>query len=155
MEIENIVTGNKELHAEKLLNAPFDLVWEAWTNPEHIAQWWGPKGFTNTIHKMDLIPGGEWKLTMFGADGKRYPNKSVFVEILPFQKIVFQHYNPHYLATIIIIANQRQNLLKWTMQFETAELFETVVKVFKADEGLNQNIEKLEKYLQQIITQKK
>jgi len=150
MKQVNIVTASKELYVERLLNAPIDLVWEVWTNPDHIAKWWGPNGFTNTIHKMELLPGGEWKLTMHGPDGKRYPNKSLFIEIVPFEKIVFQHFNPHYLATIIFIPKEKQTLLKWTMLFETAELFETVVKVFKADEGLNQNVEKLENYLEQL-----
>jgi uncharacterized protein YndB with AHSA1/START domain len=98
---------------------------------------------------MDLFPGGEWKLTMHGPDGKRYPNKSLFVEIVPFEKIVFQHFNPNYLATIMFTPDGKQTLLKWTMLFETEDLFETVVKVFKADEGLNQNVKKLENYLEQ------
>ncbi|MCZ4242665.1 SRPBCC domain-containing protein [Pedobacter punctiformis] len=142
--------ANRSLRITKILNAPIDLVWKVWTDPVHIANWWGPIGFTNTIHKMDLIADGEWCLTMHGPDGKNYPNKSVFLEIIPSKKIVFQHFNPNYLATIVFESKESQTLMEWTMLFETNELFETVVKVFKADEGLNQNVEKLETYLKRM-----
>lgn len=138
----------KELCITKTLNAPIELVWKVWTNSEHIAQWWGPNGFTNTIYKMDVEPEGEWHLTMHGPDEKKYLNKSVFKEIIPLKKIMFQHFNPNYVATITFEPKGKQTLLDWTMQFETAEMFEIVVKVFRADEGLKQNVEKLEEYLQ-------
>ena len=133
-----------------MLDAPLDLVWKVWTNADDIAQWWGPSGFTNTIHKMDVVANGEWLLTMHGADGKRFPNKSVFIEIVPQKKIVFQHFNPNYLATIIFEQKDKKTFLDWTMVFETDELFNIVVKTFKADEGLIQNVDKLERYLAQL-----
>lgn len=145
-------TENRELRITRILNAPVEKIWEVWTDPEHIARWWGPNGFTNTIHTMDVQPGGEWRLTMHGPDGKRYPNKSEFTEIVPLQKIVFRHFNPNYFATVIFEPNGKETLLEWITVFETVELFETVVKVFKADEGILQNVEKLESYLAQITT---
>ena len=148
VETANDPVASRELRITKMLHAPIELVWKVWTNPEHIANWWGPNGFTNTIHTMDVAAGGEWHLTMHGPDGKTYPNKSVFVEIVERKKIVFQHFNPHYLATIAFEPNETETLMEWTMQFETTELFETVVKVFKADEGLKQNVEKLTAYLE-------
>ena len=151
MKKANNNTANREMHITRMLNAPIDLVWEVWTNPEHIANWWGPSGYTNTIHKMEVIAGGEWRLTMHGPDGKDYPNKSMFIEIVPLKKIVFQHFNPNYIATIIFEPKEKETLLEWAMLFETIELFETVIKVFKADEGLHQNVEKLENYLKQKI----
>lgn len=138
---------NRELRVTEILKAPVDLVWEVWTTPEHIVNWWGPNGFTNTIHSMNLVAGGEWRLTMQGPDGKTYPNRSVFVEIVPHKKIVMQHFNPNYLATVIFESRENETLLEWTMQFDTTELFETVVKVFKADEGLKQNVERLVAYI--------
>jgi len=141
-------TADRSIGVSRLLNAPVEVVWMAWTQPEAIAQWWGPDGFRSTIHSMNLEPGGEWRLTMQGPDGKNYANRSEFMEIEPLQKIVFQHFNPHYQSTIIFEAQETKTLLNWTMLFESAELFETVVKVFKADEGLSQNVSKLEKYLQ-------
>ena len=140
--------ANRELRITKMLNAPVELVWEVWTNPEHIANWWGPNGFTSTIHTMDVSEGGEWRLTMHGPDGKNYPNKSIFVEIVQRKKIVFQHFNPDYIATIVFAPEEKKTLVEWTMLFETTELIETVVKVFKADEGLKQNVEKLTVYIE-------
>ncbi len=150
MENTNIDATGREISIKKILSAPIDKVWQVWTSAEHIVNWWGPDGFTNTIHTMDVRPGGEWRLTMHGPDGKRFPNKSEFVEIIQNEKIVFQHFNPNYLATVIFNPEGNKTLMQWTMLFETAELFETVVKVFKADEGLKQNAEKLENYLLKI-----
>ena len=147
MEGVTIDSENKGFNITRLLSAPVELVWRVWTSPEHIAKWWGPEGFTNTIHTMEVKQGGEWRLTMHGPDGKPYPNKSTFEEIIPEQKIVFRHFNPDYLATILFEAKDGQTLLYWTMVFETEALFETVVKVFKADKGLEENVAKLERYL--------
>ena len=57
----------------------------------HIKNWWGPDGFTNTITKMELVPGGEWDLVMHGPDGTDYKNKSVFKEVVRHKKIVYEH----------------------------------------------------------------
>jgi uncharacterized protein YndB with AHSA1/START domain len=143
----NSSTKDRELIMSRTLNAPVELVWEAWTKPEHIANWWGPNGFTNTITKMDLNPGGEWHLVMHGPDGTDYKNKSVFKEIIRYKKIVYEHISPNFTATIEFEALGEQTHLSWRMLFETAEEFIHVVKTFKADEGLKQNIEKLIVYL--------
>jgi uncharacterized protein YndB with AHSA1/START domain len=140
-------TKDREISITRTLNAPIDLVWEAWSTPEHIAQWWGPNGFTNTISKMDFHPGGEWLLVMHGPDGTDYKNKSIFKEIIPHKKIVFDHVAPNFTATIEFEARGETTFLKWHMLFESAELFIQVVKTFKADEGLKQNVEKFQAYL--------
>ena len=143
-------TSNRELIIEKTLNAPIDLVWEAFTNPNHVKNWWGPDGFTNTIFTMDVNPGGVWDLVMHGPDGTDYKNKSVFREIVKPNRIVFDHISgPKYTATISLTAQGNKTHLRWHMVFETAEMFEKTVKTFKADEGLKQNIVKLEAYLQE------
>lgn len=138
---------NQGIRVTKVLSAPLPLVWDAWTKAEQIARWWGPDGFTSTIHTMEIVPEGEWRLTMHGPDGKTFPNKSKFLTIDHHEKIVFEHFNPNYVATVFFKAQGGQTLIDWSMVFETSELFETVVKVFKADEGLCQNVEKLENYL--------
>jgi uncharacterized protein YndB with AHSA1/START domain len=140
-------TSERELRISRLLNAPVDQVWKAWTDPSHIINWWGPEGFSNTIHKMDLQPGGEWVLTMHGPDGKNYPNKSIFREIIPLKKIVFDHFNPDFTTTIEFEGKTEKTMLTWHMLFPTKELFDAVVKTFRADEGLKQNVTKLETYL--------
>jgi len=148
MENESISTKNRELRLTRMLNAPIDLVWEVWTKPEHIAQWWGPNGFSNTITKMDMVPGGEWELTMHGPDGTDFLNKSIFREVVPFKKIVYEHPSyPNFIATITFQEQGGQTHLTWHMLFESEEVFINIVKTFKADEGQKQNVDKLETYL--------
>lgn len=141
-------TADRELKLSRVLNAPRELVWEVWTNPEHIKNWWGPDSFTNTIFKMDVQPGGEWDFVMHGPDGTDYKNTSVYKEIIKPEKIVFEHMSgPKFTATITFEEQNGKTLLNWHMLFESREQFEQVVKTFKADEGLKQNIVKLEEYL--------
>jgi uncharacterized protein YndB with AHSA1/START domain len=148
MESQKSNTKDRELLMTRKLNAPVELVWEVWTKPEHIVNWWGPNGFTNTIHTMDVSPGGEWDLVMHGPDGTDYKNKSIFKEVIPFKKIVYEHASsPKFVATVRFEQQGEETLLTWHMLFESAEQFIQVVKTFKADEGLKQNIEKLIVYL--------
>jgi uncharacterized protein YndB with AHSA1/START domain len=148
MEKRKNNTSDRELLITRILDAPVELVWEVWTSPEHLALWWGPNGFTNTIQEMDLQPGGEWNLVMHGPDGTDYKNKSIFKEIIPFKKIVYEHITgPKFVATITFESQGEQTNLSWHMLFDTVEEFIQTVKTFKADEGLKQNIEKLQVYL--------
>jgi uncharacterized protein YndB with AHSA1/START domain len=141
-------TKNRELFLSRKLNAPVELVWEVWTKPEHIVNWWGPDGFTNTITKMEVKPGGEWDLVMHGPDGTDYENKSIFKEIIPFKKIVYEHISyPHIIATIHFEETGEETLISWHMLFDSHEEFIAVVKAYKADEGLKQNMKKLTVYL--------
>ena len=140
-------TEQRELLITRTLNAPIELVWEVWTKPEHISQWWGPNGFTNTITTMDMVPGGQWNLTMHGPDGTDYVNKSTFTEVVEFKRISYEHFNPHIIATIDFEAQGEQTLLTWRMLFDTAEILQAVVKAHNAAEGLKQNVEKLSVYL--------
>jgi uncharacterized protein YndB with AHSA1/START domain len=149
-------TSDRELRISRILNAPIELVWEVWTDPDHLKQWWGPNGFTNTISKMDVRENGEWNLVMHGPDGKDYVNKSVFKEIVPYKKIVYDHVSgPRFLATIEFQAEGDKTRINWHMLFETKEQFVQTVKTFKADEGLKQNLEKLEQYLTKMKIVKK
>lgn len=148
MENKKNDTTDRELAITRLFDAPVALVWEAWTHPEHIAQWWGPNGFTNTIHQMDLRPGGDWDLTMHGPDGTDYKNKSIFKEIIPNKKLVYEHITgPKFIATILFEERGDQTFLSWRMVFESAEEYIRTVKTFRADEGLRQNVDKLAVYV--------
>jgi uncharacterized protein YndB with AHSA1/START domain len=141
-------TLNRELSITRLLNAPRELVWKVWTQPEHIAKWWGPLGFTNTISKMEVKPGGEWEFIMHGPDGNDYKNKHIFHEIVKHERIVLDHVTaPKFRMTATFEARGNQTLLTWHSVFDSAEQLEQVIKVFKADEGMRQNVEKLDAYL--------
>jgi uncharacterized glyoxalase superfamily protein PhnB/uncharacterized protein YndB with AHSA1/START domain len=148
MQKEKTDTADRELRLSRTLNAPIELVWEVWTDPEHIRNWWGPNGFTNTITKMDLRENGDWDLVMHGPDGTDYRNKSIFKEVVKHKKIVYEHISgPKFTATIQFESKGDRTELIWHMLFNSKEEFIQTVKTFKADEGLRQNIEKLENYL--------
>jgi uncharacterized protein YndB with AHSA1/START domain len=133
----------QELKTIKTINTPIEKMWEVWTNPDHLVKWWGPNGFTNTIHQMDLKKGGEWKMTMHGPDGTNFPNRSIFLEIIPNEKIVFEHFNPHFITTLRFESVDSGTKIEWSMLFDSPEMYEIVVKAHKADEGQKQNLEKI------------
>lgn len=143
-------TKNREMRMSRSFKAPIELMWEVWTNPEHIVNWWGPNGFTNTIHKMVFQEGGEWRLTMHGPDGTNFANRSIFKEIIPFKKIVFEHFNPHFMTTVLFESKGEETKIEWSLLFDTAEMRETVIKAHQADEGQKQNLDKLEQYLSML-----
>jgi PhnB protein len=145
MQKKESKTADREIFISRLFNAP-----------EHIKNWWGPDGFTNTIHLMNIKKGGEWNLTMHGPDGTDYANKSIFKEIVPLKKIVYEHISgPKFLATIEFESRGEKTHINWHMLFESKEQFIQVVKTFKADEGLKQNINKLDHYVQTQINIRK
>jgi uncharacterized protein YndB with AHSA1/START domain/ketosteroid isomerase-like protein len=81
-------SSDKEIVITRVFDAPRELVWNVWTDPAHIAQWWGPRGFTTTVTAMDLRPGGKWRYVMHGPDGNDYPVNGVFSEVVPYERIV-------------------------------------------------------------------
>jgi uncharacterized protein YndB with AHSA1/START domain len=79
---------DREIVITRVFDAPRELVWKAWNEPEHVEQWWGPEGFTTRVEGVDFKPGGTWRYVMIGPDGTEYPVKGVFREIVPLEKIV-------------------------------------------------------------------
>jgi uncharacterized protein YndB with AHSA1/START domain len=73
----------------RIFDAPRALVFKAWTDPAHVAQWWGPKDFTNPVCEMDVRPGGVLRIVMRAPDGAEYPMTGVFREIVPPERLVF------------------------------------------------------------------
>ncbi|MCD9025529.1 SRPBCC family protein [Cohnella silvisoli] len=153
---ENNVTNDsstnaneKELVTTRIMNAPRDLVFKAWTTPECLAQWWGPKGFTNTFHEFDLRPGGNWQFIMHGPNGVDYPNKSVFTEIVKPERIVFQHLSGHqFQVTATFEDLDGKCRLTFRMLFETvAECEKTKTYAVEANE---QNFDRLEALLARL-----
>jgi uncharacterized protein YndB with AHSA1/START domain len=83
--------NSNEIRITRIYDAPVHLVWDAWTDPRQVAQWWGPRGFTLTTHSKDLRPGGHWHYTMHGPDGTDYPNKTHYFEVEKHSKLVYDH----------------------------------------------------------------
>jgi uncharacterized protein YndB with AHSA1/START domain len=79
----------REVTLTRIFDAPIELVWTAWTDPRHLAQWWGPKSFTNPVCELDLKPGGAIRVHMRAPNGVVYPMTGTFKEIVPYERLVF------------------------------------------------------------------
>jgi len=147
-------TADREISITRILNAPKELVFEAWTDPKHIPQWWGPNGFTTTIHEMDLRVGGKWRHTMHGPDGKDYPNEATFTEIVKPDLIKFTHALPKFDVTVTFEAVGNKTRLTMTNVFETAEIRNIIAKEYGAVEGQVQTINRFEEFLTKMSARK-
>jgi len=151
-------TADREIIIERIFDAPRELVWTAWTNPEHVAQWWGPDGFTTTIEKMDFRLGGVWKHVMHGPDGTDYSNSSVFREIVRPERIVYTHGGAregepvaNFTATWLFEDLGSRTRLTMQLLFETPEDRDLVVREYGAVEGGKQTLTRLDGYLPQMV----
>ena len=82
----------QRLRITRTFDAPRDLVWRAWTDPKYVAQWWGPKGFTIPVYKMDFRVSGRFHYCMKTPDGQEFWGGGEYHEIVPHEKIVFSMY---------------------------------------------------------------
>ena len=125
-------------------DAPRDLVFSVWTDPKHLAQWWGPNGFTITTHSFDMRPGGVWRLVMHGPDGRDYQNENVYVEIAEPERLVYRHVSaPQFQMTVTFANDGGKTRLTARMLFESAALRNQTVETFGAVEGLKQTLGRL------------
>ena len=138
--------SDREIVTTRVFDAPRELVFKAWTDPDHLAKWWGPKGFTNTFQEFDMRPGGVWRFIMHGPDGVDYKNKSVFVEVVKPERIVLQHVSgPRFQVTAAFAEETGKTRLTFQMLFEIAAEC-AKVKVY-AVEANEQNFDRLEAQL--------
>ncbi len=97
-------------------------VFAAMNDPVRVARWWGPDGFKNTIHQFDFQPGGTWRLTMHGSDGKDYPNESRFTRIVPNELFEIEHLSGHHFILSIELSPSGQGTrVHWRQTFDTVE----------------------------------
>lgn len=137
-----IAAGENELVEVRVIDAPRETVFRAWTDPALLARWWGPRGFTNTFSSFDLRPGGTWEFVMHGPNGTDYPNTNVFVEIVQPERIVLKHIKaPVFVLTALFEDVDGMTRVVFRQQFETAAVYEQV-KVY-AGRGNEENLERL------------
>jgi uncharacterized protein YndB with AHSA1/START domain len=108
-----------QLVLTRTFDAPRGLVFKAWTDPKHLAQWWGPRGFTTKIHEMDVRPGGAWRYAMSGPDGKDYPFDGVYVEVVEPERLVFDgaiHASPEQRVWTEVTFVEREGRTKVTVR---------------------------------------
>jgi uncharacterized protein YndB with AHSA1/START domain len=147
----NASTTDREIVAMRIFDAPRELVWKAWTHREHVARWWGPNGFTNTIEQMDVRPGGVWRFLMHGPDGTDYPNVVTFVEVVEPERLVYDHgddENPSQFSTTATFEDLGgRTRLTMRLLFPTAAEHDRTIREHGAVEGLAQTLGRLEAYL--------
>jgi uncharacterized protein YndB with AHSA1/START domain len=151
-------TADREIVITRDFNAPRELVWEAMTNPRHVVNWWGPRGFSTTIEKMDFRVGGVWQHVMRGPDGVNYPNKSIFKEIVKPERITYSHGGKRENGPGVSFASTwsfealaaDKTRVTIRMIFPSATERNFVVKEFSAIEGGKQTLERLGEYLPQM-----
>jgi uncharacterized protein YndB with AHSA1/START domain len=149
-------TADREIVTSRIFDAPRELVFEAWTNPRHVENWWGPHGFTTTIQQMDVRPGGIWRLVMRGPDGKDYNNKIVFLEVLKPERLVYKH-DPEkgtepvkFEVTVTFDNRGGKTEVVMRMVFPSAVAREHVVQKYGAIEGAKQTLGRLAEYLRDM-----
>lgn len=146
-------TADREIVISRTFHAARALVWDAWTKPEHVVKWWGPRGFTTETKRHEFRVGGAWEHTMVGPDGTRYPNKSIFKEIAPQERIVYSHGGgredgdvpgANFTATWTFESlDGGKTKVTGRMLFPSAATRDHVVKEFGAIEGGKQTLERL------------
>jgi hypothetical protein len=127
---------------QRFIPASPALVFAAISDPVRIARWWGPAGFTNTIHQYEFRPGGSWLLTMHGPDGKDYPNQSRFTRIVPDELFEIEHFSGHhFLLTLELRPHEAGTNVMWRQTFDSVEHYQRIADfVATANE---QNLDRL------------
>lgn len=142
-----------EIKITRVYDAPVEAVWDAWTDVEQVAQWWGPRGFTITTHSKDLRPGGHWDYTMHGPDGKDWPNVTKYFEVEEHAKLVYDHGGskdrPAMFRVTVLFNKLSHNRTKMdmTMTLPSAEALEETKKIIKHAGG-NSTWDRLAEYLE-------
>ena len=148
----------REVEITRVFDAPCELVWDAWTKPEQIVKWWGPRGFTLTIDEMDVRPGGVWKSTMHGPDGVEYVNNCLFTKVVKPERIDYQltggRKHPRdgqgpvrANVSFVFEAQGEKTKLTLRMLFATPEALERSAREYKVLEGGNEMLDRLTQYL--------
>lgn len=112
-----------EIITARIVNFPINLAFKAWTDSNHLKNWWGPAGFTNTFNEFDLRPGGRWSFIMHGPDKGNYHNECEFIKIEKPNLIFWKrHSKPLFkvLTTFEEISSDKTKIV-FKMIFDTTE----------------------------------
>ncbi len=151
--VEKPDTSDREIVITRLVAAPRELVWQTFTDPKHITNWWGPRGFRTTTHFHDLRNGGTWRYTMHGPDGTDYPNEMIYHEVLQPERLRYSHgtgdddYPHKFEVTVTFTAEGPQTRIVLRQLYQTAASRDYIAKTYGAVEGGNQTMDRLEEQL--------
>lgn len=142
----------------RVYDASVKRVWDAWVVPEQVAEWWGPRGFTLTTHTKDVRTGGKWDYTMHGPDGKDWENKTKFLEVVPYEKLVYDHgandeQGPLFRVTVTFSEARGKTTMQMQMALPTPEAADKTREIVKKANG-NSTWDRLGEYLEKRATDK-
>ncbi len=148
------LTDPRVIEGVRVYDAPRALVFSVWTDAKHLAQWWGPDGFTLTTSSFDFRPGGVWRFVMHGPDGRDYENRVTFDEIVPNEKLTYHHgggddVEPVQFRTMVTFEDEAagKTRITWRGTFPTTEARARVIKDYGADKGLVQTMARMADYI--------
>lgn len=108
-----------DIRNERTYDAAPAEVFDAHRDPARLARWWGPAGFSNTFSVFEFRPGGNWRFTMHGPDGKDYPNESVFRAIEENSLVLIEHVcEPHFVLEIRLHPHGHGTRVEWNAEFD-------------------------------------
>ncbi|MGH7631663.1 MAG: SRPBCC domain-containing protein [Gemmatimonadales bacterium] len=143
----------RQLVITRSINAPRELVFQAWTHPEHLVHWWGPRGFTTPVCEMDVRPGGTFRITLRSPEGENYRIKGVYHEIVAPERLVYTNGwdeagrpGQESLVTVTFADEDGRTKLAILTEFASAADFETF-KGMGVIEGWTESLERLAGHL--------
>jgi uncharacterized protein YndB with AHSA1/START domain len=148
-------TADREIVISRVIDAPRELVFEAFSALRHLSRWWGPDGFTTTTRAFEFRVGGAWEFVMHGPDGTDYPEWISFIEIDPPERIALLHGevrdDPNAFESVLsFAADGAATRLEMRTVFPTRQLRDEAVEKFGAIEGGRQTLDKLAAYVAEI-----
>jgi uncharacterized protein YndB with AHSA1/START domain len=149
----DLETDTRSIIGVREFDAPRELVFAAFTDPKHLAQWWGPNGFTTTTSSFEFRLGGVWRFVMHGPDGRDYQNRVTYEEIVPNERIVYRHgggddVEPvQFRQTIVFEDLGGRTRITWRGDFPSAGERDRVIKDYGADKGLVQTLARLSEFV--------
>jgi uncharacterized protein YndB with AHSA1/START domain len=149
-------TSDREIVISRVISAPRELVFEAFTEVRHLSRWWGPEGFTTTTQSFEFRVGGEWDFVMHGPDGTDYQEWITWTELVPPERIEFLHGevrdDPNAFESVLTFEPDGEaTLLEMRTVFPTRELRDEAVEKYHAIEGGQQTLSNLAAYVTEIV----
>src|ERR687894_1779580 len=152
-------TADREIVISRVIGAPRELVFEAFTRVQHLSWWWGPEGFTTTTRSFEFRVGGEWDFVLHGPDGTDYQEWISWTEIAPPERIALLHGesrgDPNAFESVLTFApDGAATWIEMRTVFPTKELRDEAVEKYHAIEGGEQTLSSLASYVAEIVRKK-
>lgn len=152
-------TADRAIVVSRVIDAPRELVFKAYTEVRHLSRWWGPEGFTTTTRSFDFREGGVWDFVMHGPDGTDYQEWITWTEIVPPERIVMLHGESQddpnaFESTLVLAQHEAATHVVMRTVFPTKKMRDKAVGTYHVIEGAEQTLSKLSMYLTEFPTKR-